>query len=122
MRIASLNVRGLGGKVKKRAVRELIGKEKIEFMCLQETKLDSVNDRLACSLWGNRDYGWVYSGSDGASGGLCCVWDSSVFVRKELWGEKGLLGVSGLWEGCSMNIVNVYARVTRKVKVKCGVC
>lgn len=37
------------------------------------------------------------------------MWDSSIFVRQEVWGEKGILGVSGLWEGCPINIINVYS-------------
>lgn len=84
-------------------------KENVEFLCIQETKLSYVDERLACVMWGNKDCGLVYSGSDGASGGLCCLWNSSVFRRTELWGEKGVLGVSGWWKGVLVNIVNVYA-------------
>lgn len=109
MRIASFNIRGLKGRKKKSAVRDLVVKERVDFLCLQETKVNYVDERLACILWGSKDCGWVYSGSLGAAGGLCCVWDNSVFVRKELWGDKGLLGVLGLWEDCAVNIVNVYA-------------
>lgn len=29
--------------------------------------------------------------------------------KRELWGENGLLGVSGLWRGSPVNLVNVYA-------------
>lgn len=109
MRIISYNVRGLGGRRKKWAVKEMVAKEKAEFVCLQETKLESVDMRIASILWGDKSCGWVYSGSTGASGGLICLWDSEVFVRSELWGEKGLLGVAGLWKGEFVNIVNVYS-------------
>lgn len=78
-------------------------------LCLQETKVSYMDKRLASVLWGSSECEWVFSGADGASGGLCCVWDPNVFERKELWGEKGLLGVAGLWEGIHVNIVNVYA-------------
>lgn len=116
MRIVSLNIRGLGGRIKKNSVRELVIKEKVEFLCLQETKLEAVNDRLAYVLWGSSDCQWVFSGAEGMSGGLCCIWDKEVFVRTNLWGEKGLLGVSGLWEGVPVHIVNVYAPCNAKGK------
>lgn len=94
--------------MKRSAVRELIEKENVGFICLQETKLEYVDERLACKLWGNNECSWAYSGSIGTDGGLCCIWDSKVFVKEEIWGEKGMLGVSGTWEGCPVNIVNVY--------------
>lgn len=40
MRIVSFNIRRLGGKIKKRTVKELVFKEKVEFICLQEIKLE----------------------------------------------------------------------------------
>lgn len=42
-------------------------------------------------------------------GGLCYIRDEEVFVRTELWGERGSLGVSGLWKGIPVNIVIIYA-------------
>lgn len=95
--------------MKRSAVRELIGNEKVEFLCLQEIKLDYMDKKLASKLWGNTDCSWVFSGANGTSGGLCCIWDDIVFTRTELWGEKGVLGVSGLWNGCPVNIINVYS-------------
>lgn len=109
MRIISFNVRGLGGSIKKSAVRELVVNEKVDFMCVQETKLDRIDDRLAFVLWGNKECDWVFSGAEGASGGLCCLWDKAVFQRTELWGHKGVLGVAGIWKGIPVNIVNIYA-------------
>lgn len=109
MRIININIRGLGGRIKKREIRELVEKEKVEFMCIQETKMSSIDQRLACVLWGNIECDWIFSGSDGISGGLCCLWDKSVFERKEIWGDKGVLGVSGLWLGKLVHMVNVYA-------------
>lgn len=108
MRIVSFNIRGLGRRVKRSVVRELVVSEHVEFLCLQETKLEYVDKRLVSKLWGNSDCSGAYSGSIGAASGLCCIWDTTVFEKQEIWGEKGLLGVSGKWEGCPVNIVNVY--------------
>lgn len=122
MRIIILNIRGLGGRSKKSEIRELVAKEKVEFLCLQETKLDVVDERLAYILWGNSECNWVFSGSEGMSGGLCCIWDKDVFVRTELWGKKGLLGVLGLWKVVPVNLVNVYDHATDQGRKNCGDC
>lgn len=61
-------------------------------MCLQETKLESVDERLVRMLWGDKNCGWVCSDFAGASGGLICLWESEVFVRKDLWGGRVFLG------------------------------
>lgn len=79
MRIASINIRGFGGRIKRSSIRELVNTERVEFLCIQETKLDKFDERLASVLWGNKDCNWVYSSTDGALGGLCCLWDKSIF-------------------------------------------
>lgn len=42
MRLMSQNIRGLGGRIKKSATRELVIKEKVDFLCLQEMPWKSV--------------------------------------------------------------------------------
>ncbi|GAU09987.1 hypothetical protein TSUD_393040 [Trifolium subterraneum] len=48
--------RGLGSRVKRRKVKEVIGVEKLDFLALQETKLEEVTSTLCRSLWGNDDW------------------------------------------------------------------
>lgn len=55
MRIASYNIRGLGGRIKKNAIRSLIKNEKLDFICIQETKMETMNSVLCQSIWGNSD-------------------------------------------------------------------
>lgn len=52
MRIVSMNIRGLGDREKRTVVRDLISKERVDFICIQETKLEFMDDRMACLLWG----------------------------------------------------------------------
>lgn len=52
MRMVSFNTRGLGGRVKRSAVRELVASEKVDFLCLQETKLDYVDKKNWCANCG----------------------------------------------------------------------
>ncbi|KAL8552531.1 hypothetical protein ACS0TY_001278 [Phlomoides rotata] len=53
MKVLSYNVRGAGRREKRREVREMILKSKIEICYLQETKVDEVDKKLCKSIWGN---------------------------------------------------------------------
>jgi exonuclease III len=50
MNIVSYNVRGLGGAVKRRKLKELIRQHQVEFIAIQETKLMNITDKLRISL------------------------------------------------------------------------
>lgn len=52
MKIVSFNIRGAGSLVKSKAVRDLIFKLRVDFCCLQETKLENMNESVVRSLWG----------------------------------------------------------------------
>jgi hypothetical protein len=47
---ASSNIRGLGGVGKRNYLKELIRKECLEFLAIQETKLETIPDSLCNSL------------------------------------------------------------------------
>ena len=55
MNILSLNVRGLEGTIKSRYLKEIIYKEGIEMVCLQETKAQSINNKSCYAIWGDID-------------------------------------------------------------------
>jgi exonuclease III len=46
----SLNIRGLGSRVKRRKVRELVSSSKVDFLALQETKIELVADDFVSLL------------------------------------------------------------------------
>lgn len=82
MKILSWNVRGLGGLEKRREICLLVG-EKVPFiLCIQETKLQTCDDFVCASMWGNSPHSYSSRPSFCASGGLLTVWDSS---KVEVW-------------------------------------
>lgn len=87
MKIVSWNVRGLGGREKRKAVKELLIREKPDIVILQETKKEKVDKRLITSVWGVRFKEWVVLPSIGKSGGIIVIWDVRV-VR----GSESVLG------------------------------
>ncbi|MCH79399.1 cysteine-rich receptor-like protein kinase [Trifolium medium] len=62
------------------------------MLCLQETKLQSCDDFICSTLWGNSSHAFSYRPSNGASGGLLTLWDSA---EVEVWSSESLEGV--LW-------------------------
>jgi exonuclease III len=55
MIVGSFNIRGLGSRVKRRRIRDLVRDEKLDFLALHETKLQIIPESLPRSLWGNDD-------------------------------------------------------------------
>jgi len=51
MKILSLNIRGVGRAVKKNYVRDLISREQVDMVCLQETKCSDFS-RERCVFFG----------------------------------------------------------------------
>jgi exonuclease III len=55
MILSSLNIRGLGGAVKRSSIKDLLRKEKVDFLALQETKMELITDSVCYGLWGGED-------------------------------------------------------------------
>jgi len=54
MKKLSYNIRGVGGSHKQRELRELVKKEKLGMLCIQETTKEMVDDKLCKLVWGTR--------------------------------------------------------------------
>ncbi|GJS05541.1 RNA-directed DNA polymerase, eukaryota [Tanacetum coccineum] len=67
----------LGSKAKKYWIKELNNKHKVNFLSVQETKLDCITDMDVKVLWGNYKFEYTISEAVGNSGGILCVWDPS---------------------------------------------
>jgi hypothetical protein len=112
MIVVYFNVRGLGGSIKKRKVRDLVFKNQIDFLAIQETKLETVSDSLCYSLWGSQDCCWAYLPSIGSSGGILSVWRKSMSSLLFSFIGEGYVGVCLEWgvERHICFVVNVYAK------------
>nr|KYP61690.1 hypothetical protein KK1_016198 [Cajanus cajan] len=121
MKFLTLNVRGLGGRLKKWEVRKLIKVHKPWLFCIQETKMEVVSRRLCESLWSHEDVGWFSKPAVGHSGGLLILWDKSKFVLSEFFMGTHYIGVVGCLVGESqkVSVVNVYAPCDLEGKKGC---
>lgn len=56
MKILSYNIRGLGDTAKRRVIREVLCRNQVDMVCIQETKSSSVDRRLCAQLWGDTEF------------------------------------------------------------------
>lgn len=111
MKIVSYNIRGAGSRVKRKEVHDLIEKLRVDFCCLQETKLEQMDDRYVRLLWGESNVGWAARESVGRSGGVLTIWNVDNFSMASCWHMSGAVIVNGYWgvERTECCIINVYA-------------
>ncbi|GJU76274.1 RNA-directed DNA polymerase, eukaryota [Tanacetum coccineum] len=105
------NIIGLGHKTKKEWVKELAFKYKLNFLAIQETKMSSVSLMDVKFMWGNSNFDYVCSGSLGASGGILCMWEASMFKKDNATISDNFVALYGTWLPTNSKImfVVVYA-------------
>ena len=111
MKILTYNARGLGGGEKKVEVRRLVLEKRLMVLCIQETKLELINDQLVKALWEEGMHNFSYQPFVGASGGMVTVWYT---FRVEVWTSSRfnhVLAIKGkvILTGEVFIIFNVYA-------------
>lgn len=97
MQVGSFNIRGLGGRVKQRKVKNLIVTEKIDFMMIQETKMAGIEESFYNKLWGSSEFQWSSLDSNGAPGGLLNLWNKEKLKMIFTFSGDGFCGIRGLW-------------------------
>ena len=78
VRILLWNVRGANDEAKRKVLKAFIKMQRDDVVCLQETKLKEVSNRIIRSLGVGRFLEWVAIKAEGASGGILVFWDTRV--------------------------------------------
>nr|GEU51925.1 RNA-directed DNA polymerase, eukaryota, nucleotide-binding alpha-beta plait domain protein [Tanacetum cinerariifolium] len=112
------NMEGLCNKTKKGWIKELCHKHRINFVGIQETKLESIDLFSIKSLWGNLNFDHAVSSSVSFSGGILCVWDARVFTKEHVSKSDYFVAIMGTWFPTSTKllVISVYApqEITKK--------
>ncbi|GKC55709.1 RNA-directed DNA polymerase, eukaryota [Tanacetum coccineum] len=118
MNFMSLNIQGLAQKAKKDWVKELCVKHKVNFLALQETKMEHMELFSVKMCWGNLVFDFVHSDSVGNSGGILCVWDPNSFRKSYATVSDYFIMIRGVWRitGKDLLIIAVYAPHDNKDK------
>lgn len=110
-KIITYNIMGLGGRMKKREIKQMVMSQKHDLVCLQYSKLASVDRSLCSQLWDGDDFEWVAKLADGRSGGLIILWSKLCFQLSDTFEGGHFLGLEG-WRGAEkvrVSILNVHA-------------
>ncbi|KAL5131043.1 hypothetical protein HKD37_12G034013 [Glycine soja] len=107
----TLEVKGLGRGIKWASIRRLVGKHKIDLLCLQETKRDSLDKALCQTLWGQSDFEWEWVPAVNTAGGLLCIWNNNNFQVEVKTAERRFIMLEGVWLAEMQRVVvaNIYA-------------
>ncbi|GKE52034.1 RNA-directed DNA polymerase, eukaryota [Tanacetum coccineum] len=111
MNFLSLNIQGLAQKAKKGWIKELCIKNKVNFLSLQETKMEKVDQFCIKNCWGNLSFEFVCGPSIGNSGGILCVWDPRMFRKHNSTVSDYFVDVQGDWIPSAKKclIISIYA-------------
>jgi len=71
------NVRGLNDAARRNSVRDVILSSNAEIVCLQETKIEHMNQRVFLSVFGSSYDKFVALPANGTRGGILIAWKSN---------------------------------------------
>ena len=75
IKILSWNVRGVNDRNKRSSIKALIRAQKVDLVCLQETKMSQMSLGVVRSLGVGRFLDWGVLNARGAAGGVLVFWD-----------------------------------------------
>ncbi|GKA03420.1 hypothetical protein Tco_0676201 [Tanacetum coccineum] len=87
----------LGQSAKKCWIQEINRKHKVNFVTIQETKMEDIGLFTVKALWGSFSYDFAFSPSVGSSGGILCVWDPNMFIKDSVSISDSFLAIRGDW-------------------------
>jgi exonuclease III len=76
--VLNWNVQGLNDSAKRNVVREFLDTVRVNIVCLQETKLDVIDDFIVMQCLGPSFDGYIYLPVVETRGGVLLAWDTSV--------------------------------------------
>nr|GEV21967.1 RNA-directed DNA polymerase, eukaryota [Tanacetum cinerariifolium] len=109
---------GVAQTAKKDWVKELCVSYKVNFVTLQETKMEKIDLWCIKRCWGNLSFDYTYSEAVGNSGGILCILDPTMFQKENETISDYFVIVRGMWvpSDIKMIIISVYAPQEFKLK------
>nr|GFB32237.1 RNA-directed DNA polymerase, eukaryota [Tanacetum cinerariifolium] len=110
---------GLGNKTKKEWVKELNNKHGVNFLALQETKMNCISHLDVKFMWGNFNFQFVACDSVRNSGGILCVWEETIFKKENVSMSDNFIAIYGTWLPTSTKILIVAIYTPQSPVLKC---
>ena len=89
-KILLINVNGIGKGVKRKWVQELRWPNKVNFVFIQESRCQLLEDWNVREIWGMKNFDHCTVGLNGSLCGLLMVWDPKVFEVKMVIKDQNL--------------------------------
>ncbi|KAJ9689586.1 hypothetical protein PVL29_014990 [Vitis rotundifolia] len=109
IRLLSWNVRGAYNSDERKVTKALIKKNKVDLVCLQETKIQEMSRGLVRSLGVGRFLEWGVVDSRGAARGIVVFYDNRVLELVDL--EKGVFSISCHFKNCEDGFIWIFIGV-----------
>nr|GEZ33756.1 RNA-directed DNA polymerase, eukaryota [Tanacetum cinerariifolium] len=109
---------GLGHKTKKEWVQELNLQHKVNFLTLQETKMDRITHMDVKLIWSNSNYQFVSSDSVGNSGGILCIWEATVFKKAYVTVFDNFIAIYETWISNNFKVLIVVFYAPQSLALK----
>ncbi|GKA40994.1 RNA-directed DNA polymerase, eukaryota, partial [Tanacetum coccineum] len=97
---------------------EAQGAEEVNFLALQETKMNDMHIQCVRACWGNLTFDYVHSAAVGNSGGILCVWDPNFFVKDSVTVSDSFVMIRGIWRHTSQDLLLVVVYAPQDIKEK----
>ena len=109
LRILSWNVKRANDGAKRKMLKAFIKMQRADVVCLQETKLKEVSNKMIRSLGVVKFLEWVAIKAEGASGGILIFWDTRVIQLLEK--EEGQYTLSCRFKSVEEDFIWVFTEV-----------
>ena len=88
VKILSWNVRGVNYPEKRMVIKNFIRTQRVDLVCLQETKIQGMNNALAHSIGVGRFLDWKALDAEETVGGILLFWDKR---EDYLWWSQSMV-------------------------------
>nr|GFA06525.1 RNA-directed DNA polymerase, eukaryota, reverse transcriptase zinc-binding domain protein [Tanacetum cinerariifolium] len=105
-------------KAKKDWVKEICNKNKVNFLSLQETKMETIDHFGIKNCWGNYSFEHVCGPSVDNSGGILCVWDSRMFRKHNATILDYFVAIQGEWISNAKKLLIIFVNAPQEISEK----
>ena len=96
VKILSWNVRGMNDPNRRKIIINVIRYQRVNLVCLQETKIQKMTTAVARSLGAGRIYDWRALNAEGTAGGILLFWVKKIMELVD--SKNGLFSISCLFK------------------------
>ena len=78
LKLLNWNVRGANDRSKRKIIKSFVRKQKVDLLCIQETKIHLMSEGVVRSLGAGRFLDWRALDASGLAGGVLICWDQKI--------------------------------------------